>query len=113
MNIPNLPSALAGTWRTWLAAFAFALAAAPALAGIPPLEGVVNLNAATAEQLELLPGVGESRARAIIALRKERGSFKSVDELKDVKGIGDALIAELKPYVRLSGKTTAKAAEQR
>ncbi len=74
----------------------------------PPLVGTVNVNTATPAELQLLPGVGEARASALIALRKQRGGFKSIDELKDVKGIGDAGLDRMRPYVRLDGKTTAK-----
>lgn len=74
----------------------------------PALLGTVNVNTATSEQLQLLPGVGAARASALIALRKQRGGFKSVDELKDVKGIGDAGLERMRPFVRLDGRTTAK-----
>lgn len=72
------------------------------------IEGVVNLNTASAEQLQVLPGVGEKRAAAILDIRKTRGGFKSVDELTDVKGIGPAMLEVLKPYVTLRGETTAR-----
>ena len=86
-----------------------ALAAAPALAADGPrLTGVVNVNTASLEELQLLPGVGETRARAIVAARKQRGGFKSVDELVEVKGIGATSLARLKPFVRVDGKTTAR-----
>lgn len=85
-----------------------ALVAATQAQAAPRLTGVVNVNTASVEELELLPGVGEARARAMVALRKERGGFKSIDELKDVKGIGDAGLARLRPYVRIDGKTTAR-----
>jgi competence protein ComEA len=75
----------------------------------PRLTGVVNLNTATAEELQLLPGIGAARAQAMIELRKQRGGFKSVEELKDVKGIGDSALERLRPFVRLDGKTTAQA----
>jgi len=85
-----------------------ALAQAAAAVDTPPLVGVVNVNTASAAELQLLPGIGESRARALITLRKQRGGFKSVEELKDVKGIGDVGLARMRPYVRLDGKTTAR-----
>lgn len=69
-------------------------------------EGVVNVNTATAEELARLPGVGESKARAILEYRKERGAFKSVEQLREVKGIGDAALERLRPHLVLEGKTT-------
>ena len=82
----------------WLAQPAFAA---------EPLSGVVNVNLASVEELTMLPGVGETRAKAIIALRENKGGFDSVDELVEVKGIGDSLLGKLRPYVSLKGKTTA------
>jgi len=90
-------------------ALGIALAANPSLAGGDGrLSGTVNVNTASAEQLQLLPGVGETRARALIEARKQRGGFKSVDELLDVKGIGDASLDRMRPFVTVDGKTTAK-----
>ena len=74
----------------------------------PGLTGTVNVNTATAEELQLLPGIGAARADALIELRKQRGGFKSLEQLKDVKGIGDASLERLRPYVRFQGKTTAR-----
>ena len=74
----------------------------------PQLTGVVNVNTATAEELQLLPGIGESRAQALIDTRKERGGFKSVDELIEVRGIGEASFGRLRPFVVVSGRTTAR-----
>jgi competence protein ComEA len=71
------------------------------------LQGVVNVNTASVEELQLLPGVGEARARAIVDLRKQRGGFKSLEELRAVKGIGDASLERLRPHVAFDGKTTA------
>ena len=72
------------------------------------LSGVVNINTATAEELQLLPGIGESRAKAVLVLRKQSGGFKSVDELAQVKGIGATALDRMRPYVRTQGKTTAR-----
>jgi competence protein ComEA len=71
------------------------------------LQGVVNVNTASVEELQLLPGVGEARARAIVDLRKQRGGLKSLDDLRDVKGIGEANLERLRPHVAFDGKTTA------
>lgn len=94
-----------------LTAFGLLLAGAPARAADaegPSLTGVVNVNTATVEELQLLPGIGEARARALVELRKQRGGFKSVDQLADVKGIGASSLERLRPFVRLSGQTTAR-----
>jgi len=72
--------------------------------------GVVNVNTATAEELQLLPGVGKSRAAAILEARKSRGGFKSVEDLLDVKGIGPAMLERMRPSVTLTGRTTARPA---
>jgi competence protein ComEA len=94
----------------WLVALGAALGA-PALAGDSGTgaSGVVNVNTATADELQLLPGIGEARAQALIQERKRRGGFKSVDDLLEVRGIGEAGLARMRPHVVLSGKTTAQA----
>jgi len=94
--------------RGVVACLAVALAAAGQAADPLPLTGVVNVNTASVEELQLLPGIGESRAQALIDLRKRRGGFKSLDELKEVKGIGNASLERMRPHVRLDGKTTAR-----
>ena len=92
-----------------LLAAGVALAAFPSLGDDhPALTGVVNLNTATVEELQLLPGIGESRARAVIAMRKEKGGFKSVNDLLLVKGIGEAGLDRLRSHLTVSGRTTAK-----
>jgi competence protein ComEA len=61
--------------------------------------GRVNLNTATAAELEALPGVGPVLAQRIIDHREKHGGFRSVEELREVPGIGDATFAELEPRV--------------
>lgn len=60
----------------------------------------LSLNTATAEQLETLPGVGPVLARHMIDYRTENNGFRSVDELRQVNGIGDRRFADLQPLVR-------------
>jgi competence protein ComEA len=79
-----------------------------ALAADPPLQGVVNVNTASVEELQLLPGIGEARARAILEVREHKGGFRSVDELVEVKGIGAVALERLRPYATVKGKTTAR-----
>ncbi|MEY4401757.1 MAG: putative competence protein ComEA [Actinomycetota bacterium] len=62
---------------------------------------LVDLNTATADDLDRLPGVGPSTAKAIIDHRTRNGPFASVDDLLNVKGIGPSKLAELRPWVRV------------
>ncbi len=60
---------------------------------------LINLNSATMKELMKLPGIGEVLAERIIAKRKELGGFKSVEDLLEVKGIGEKKLAKIKPLV--------------
>jgi len=61
--------------------------------------GKLDLNAATAEQLDALPGIGPTKAKAIVDYRSANGPFARVEQLTDVKGIGPAMLEKLKPLV--------------
>jgi competence protein ComEA len=63
--------------------------------------GPLDLNTATAEQLDALPGVGPVTAAAIVAWRTANGRFASVDQLSEVDGIGPARLERLRPLVRV------------
>jgi competence protein ComEA len=60
---------------------------------------LIDLNTATVAELDALPGVGPVLAQRIVAYREQHGGFRSVDELKDVTGIGEATFVELEPRV--------------
>jgi competence protein ComEA len=75
-------------------------AADPGASAGPAASGPVNLNTATAAQLDALPGIGPVLAQRIVDYRTQQGRFTSVDQLDDVPGIGPAL------YGRLSGSVT-------
>jgi competence protein ComEA len=62
--------------------------------------GPVDLNSATVEQLDALPGVGPATAQAILEFRRRHGRFRSVQDLLQVSGIGPAKLATLRPLVR-------------
>ncbi|WP_250847604.1 ComEA family DNA-binding protein [Streptomyces hygroscopicus] len=68
--------------------------------GVGAPGGPVSLNSATAEQLDTLPGVGPVLARHIIDYRTQHGGFRSIDELREVNGIGERRFADLRPLVR-------------
>ena len=69
----------------------------------------ININQASSAQLALLPRVGAKAAERIVEYRKAHGSFGQTEELMEVKGIGEKLFLQLKPYVSLSGSTTLAA----
>jgi competence protein ComEA len=81
--------------------------AAPGPSGSTPRPGKgastapINLNTATVEQLDTLPGVGPVRAAAIVAWRRANGKFTSVDQLGEVDGIGPGRLEKLRPLVRV------------
>lgn len=65
----------------------------------------VNLNSATAAQLEALPGIGVKTAQLIIEYRQKSGGFKKVEELMNVKGIGEKSFLKLKPMLVVTSKS--------
>jgi competence protein ComEA len=67
-----------------------------ALAGIHSAFGAVNLNTATVSELDSVKGIGPSKAQAIVDYRTKNGPFKSLDDLKNIKGFGDKSIARMK-----------------
>jgi competence protein ComEA len=68
----------------------------------------VNLNTATKDQLQSLDGVGPKKADAIIAYRKKNGSFKKVDDLRNVPGFGEKTVANIRSDVTVKGGAPAK-----
>ena len=62
----------------------------------------VNINTASKEELMTLPGIGESKALAILAYRKEKGRFSSVNDLKDIPGIKEAVFSKIEEYITVN-----------
>lgn len=79
-----------------------ASSSAPAAAA----SGTVNLNAASAEQISFLPRVGIKVARRIVDYRKANGDFKRIEDVMEVKGVGEKLFVSLRPHLSVSGATT-------
>lgn len=90
---------------TALALCALLMAASPVIAApsqspAPVAEkAALNLNAATLDQLEALPGIGRKVAERILEYRAKSGGFKKVEELMNVKGIGEKSFLKIKPLI--------------
>ena len=83
-------------------ALAFPLAAGSARKPAHP----VDLNTASVTELMQLPRVGQKTAERIVAFRKEHGGFRRVEEVLNVRGIGEKSFAQLKPLLTLNGNGT-------
>jgi len=90
----------------------FAAAGRPAIAGgvqgrdqavtAQQPQPLINLNTANAAELEKLPGVGPAMAARILEYRQKNGSFKKLEELMNVKGIGEKTFLKLKPLITIT-----------
>ena len=61
----------------------------------------IPINTAQTDELDVLPGIGPALAGRIVAYRKEHGSFKTVEDIKKVKGIGNKLLEKMLPFIKL------------
>jgi competence protein ComEA len=97
-----------------VAAFAFGVIPAAAQEKTPKPKAAaaapaapINLNTATVAQLETLPGVGTRTAQLIVEHRQKNGGFKKVEELMNIKGIGEKSFLKLKPLVTVGPEKDA------
>jgi competence protein ComEA len=67
-------------------------------------KATLNLNSATVDQLADLPGVGKATAQRILEYRQKNGGFKKIEELMNVKGIGEKSFLKLKPMITVAAK---------
>lgn len=63
---------------------------------------LININTASVQQLKNLPGIGESKAQAIVAYREKQGSFSSIEQIKKVEGIKDGLFQKIKDSITVN-----------
>jgi competence protein ComEA len=66
----------------------------------------ININQASAKEFSNLPRIGQKQAERIVEYRKEHGNFARVEDLMEVKGVGEKLFTTVKPYLAVSGPTT-------
>ena len=83
------------------------IAAAPAQEKAAAAAVMLNLNTATQAELEKLPGVGAATAKSILDYRQKNGGFKKIEELMNVKGIGEKSFLKLKPQITVTPPKTA------
>ena len=66
-----------------------------------PKDNKISINTATKEELMTISGIGESKAKQIIEYRTSNGLFQSIEDIKNVSGIGDSLFAKIKDYITI------------
>lgn len=101
-----------------LAALAFLIAAQPRVASAQsprsssrsaakaPVTGTININTASATELEALPGIGAKTAARIVEYRQKNGPFKKIEELMNVRGVGEKNFLKLKPQITVIAAKT-------
>jgi comEA protein len=99
-----------GKQRGWFALFflaiCFACAAESGANKKPPLKPI-NINTASSDELQQVPGIGPATAEKILQMRKSYGAFKSVDDLLSIKGLGKKRLEKMRKYLTV-GKVAAK-----
>ena len=74
--------------------------------------GIVNINTASATDLEALPGIGAKTAARIVEYRQKNGPFKKIEELMNVRGVGEKNFVKLKPQITVTTKVEGAAASK-
>jgi comEA protein len=95
-----------------VACLVFLFSVSPLGAKKKPPEKPVNLNTATSEQLQQVPGIGPATADKILKMRKSYGPFKSVDDLLAIRGLGPKRLDKMRKYLTTGKSATPKPASQ-
>ncbi len=82
------------------------------VAGISLAFAAVNINTASVAELNTVKGIGPSKAQAIVEYREKNGPFKTLDDLKGVKGFGDKSVAKLRGELTVSDASATKSAKK-
>ncbi len=97
--------------QVWRVVGAFLVLSLVGLIGAPPMHaadrddgGRININSADVEELTELPGIGPSYARRIVEYRKEFGPFKKIEDLLNVRGIGDRTFEKIRDRITIKEK---------
>jgi competence protein ComEA len=108
MKAPRVPNIVLSRaiLLSWLLASAFLLTEDIYAATKKPIQPI-NINAATSEQLQLVPGIGPATADKILQMRKSYGPFKSVDDLLAIRGIGKKRLDKMRKYLIAGRPATA------
>lgn len=77
----------------------------------PAITGVVNINTASATDLEALPGIGAKTAARIVEYRQKNGPFKKIEELMNVRGVGEKNFLKLKPQITVAAAKPERTAQ--
>lgn len=97
----NLAAKVSDGERVYVPRRGEAVEQAVAETGGAAVGGKIDLNTATLEQLDTLPGVGPATAQAILDFRKRHGRFRSVSQLLEIRGIGESKLAQIRSRVRV------------
>ena len=84
----------------------------PASSKAAATTAIVNINTASASDLEALPGIGAKTAARIVEYRQKNGPFKKIEELMNVRGVGEKNFLKLKPQITIASKAEAATASK-